>query len=169
VVDTPPAAPAPEGWPPLAPAVTPPPPGPVGRVAVVLAGLALLAFAVAGLVLAVPVEVPEVQDCGTPGAYLLAGRVDRIPDDQDQILDGDGRVVTLDADRAAEARANPCRDRVAERAVPAVWLVLATMVLGVVAFALELFVVRPRQRRAMRAEAETAATAAAGLSPPADR
>jgi hypothetical protein len=153
VVDTPPAAPAPEGWPPLAPVVTPPPPGPVGRVAVVLAGLALLAFAVAGLVLAVPVEVPDVQDCGTPGAYLLAGRVDRIPDDQDQILDGDGRVVTLDADEAAEARANPCRDRVAERAVPAVWLVLATVVLGVVAFALELFVVRPRQRRAMRAEA----------------
>jgi hypothetical protein len=150
VVDTPPATPAPEGWPPLAPAVTPPPSGPVERVAVVLAGLALLAFVVAGVVLAVPVEVPEVQDCGSPGAYLLAGRVDRIPDGEDEILVGDGRVVALDPEIAAEARAEPCRDRVAARAVPAAWLIVGTTVLGMAAFALELFVVRPRQRKAIR-------------------
>ena len=164
MVDPPPApppapatapAPPPEGWPPLAPALTPPPAGPVDRVAVVLAGLALLAVLGAGAVLAVPVEVPGVQDCGTPGAYLLAGRVDRIPDGDDQVLDADDEVVTLDADVADEARANPCRDRVADRGVPAAWLLLTATVLGIVAFALELFVVRPRQRRQMRADLET--------------
>lgn len=149
----PPAPPAPaDAWPPLAPAVTPPP-GPLGRVATVLAGLALLAYVVASLLLVVPVETPEVQDCGAPGAYLLAGRLDRIPDDEGRILGPDGDVVTLDADVAAVARATPCRERVAARGVPAAILVAAATVLGVIAFALELFVVRPRQRRQLRAAA----------------
>jgi len=147
----PPAAPAPpEAWPPLAPAVTPPP-GRLGRVATVLAGLALLAHLVAALLLVVPVETPEVQDCGAPGAYLLTGRLDHIPDEDGRIRGPDGEVITLDDDVAAEARATPCRERVADRGVPAAILVVAATLLGVVAFALELFVVRPRQRRQMRA------------------
>ncbi|HEX7132953.1 MAG TPA: hypothetical protein VF228_10270, partial [Iamia sp.] len=106
---------------------------------------------VAAILLALPVETPEVQDCGAPGAYLLAGRVDRIPDDEDRILGPDDEVITLDPDVAADARATPCRDRVAERAVPAAILLVIATVVGVVAFAVELFVVRPRQRRLVRA------------------
>jgi len=149
-----------EAWPPLAPAVTPPP-GRLGRVATVMAGLALLSYLVAALLLVVPVEVPEVQDCGAPGAYLLGGRLDRRPDEENRILGPDDEVITLDDDVAAEARATPCRDRVADRGVPAVILVVAATVLGAVAFALELFVVRPRQRRQMRATMAAPATGAA--------
>lgn len=148
---TPPPPTPPEGWPPLAPVVTPPAPGLVGRIATVLAGLGLLGYLVAAVLLAVPVETPQVQDCGAPGAYLLAGRVDRVPTADDRILDEAGEIVTLDADVAAEARATPCRERVAERAVPAAVSILAATVIGLAAFVLELFVVRPRQRRAVRA------------------
>ena len=163
MVDPPPAAPpaapnaAPEAWPPLAPVVTPPA-GLLGRIAVVVAGLSLLAYLVAGIVLVAPVETPGVQDCGAPGAYLLAGRVDRIPDADGRILGPDDEVVTLDADVAAEARATPCQDRVADRAVPAAILLVVATVLGVAAFAVELFVVRPRQRRLIRD----------GMAPPPD-
>lgn len=159
MVDQPPAAPpaaappppaAPEAWLPLAPVVTPPA-GLLGRIATVIAGLALLGYLVAVVVMAVPVETPGVQDCGTPAGYLLAGRLDRIPDDENRILGPDDEIVTLDDDVAATARATPCRQRVADRAVPATVLVLAATVLGAAAFAIELVVVRPRQRRLIRA------------------
>lgn len=176
VADLPPAAPpaaappAPEAWPPLVPAVTPPP-GLLGRIATVVAGLSLLAYLVAAVVLAIPVETPGVQDCGSPGAYLLAGRVDRIPDEEGRILGPDGEVLTLDADVAAEARARPCRDRVADRGVPAAVLLVTATLLGVVAFAIELLVVRPRQRREIRAATPPlpdppAPAPPAGASPP---
>ncbi|QYG91125.1 hypothetical protein HC251_00870 [Iamia sp. SCSIO 61187] len=147
----PPASPAEPAWPPLAPALDPPPVGAIARLSMVGAGLALLCYLVAGVLLAVPVETPGVQDCGAPGAYLLAGRVDVVPDPDGRILGPDGEVVTLDADVAAAARTEPCRDRVADRAVPAGLLLTLATVLGVVAFATELFVVRPRQRRVVRA------------------
>jgi hypothetical protein len=157
VVDHPPAGPpaapppvASDTWPPLAPVVTPPP-GLLGRIATVVAGLSLLAYLVAAILLAVPVETPEVQDCGAPGAYLLAGRLDRIPDQEGRILGPDDEVITLDEDVAAEARATPCQDRVADRAVPAALLLVGATALGVAAFAVELLGVRPRQRRAIRA------------------
>ena len=86
-----------------------------------------------------------------PRGLGLAGRVDRIPDDDGRILGPDDEVITLDDDVAAEARATPCRDRVSERAVPAAILLVVATVLGVAAFAVELIVVRPRQRREMRA------------------
>ena len=116
-----------------------------------IAGLALLGYLVAAVVVAVPVETPGVQDCGSPGAYLLAGRLDRIPDESNRILGPDDEIITLDDDVAATARATPCRERVADRAVPALLLVLAATVIGAGAFAIELFVVRPRQRRLVRA------------------
>lgn len=145
----PPPAPS-DAWPPLAPVVTPPPGG-LGRIAVVIAGLSLLAYLAAAVLLAVPVTTPGVQDCGAPGAYLLAGRLDRIPDAEGRILGADDEIVTLDADVAAEARARPCRERVADRAVPAALLLVGATLLGVLAFAIELLAVRPRQRRAIRA------------------
>jgi hypothetical protein len=127
-----------------------PPPGLLGRIATVIAGLALLGYLVAAILLTVPVETPGVQDCGAPGAYLLAGRLDRIPDDENRILGPDDEIVTLDDDVAATARGTPCRERVAARAVPAVLLVVAATVVGTGAFAIELLVVRPRQRRLVR-------------------
>jgi hypothetical protein len=132
--------------------VDPPPVGAVGRVAVVLAGLSLLGYLVAAVVLIVPVETPEVQDCGAPGAYLLAGRLDVFPDENGQIPGADGQLVTLDPEVAEEARATPCRERVAARAVPSAILLTGATLLGLVAFGIELFVVRPRQRRAIRAD-----------------
>lgn len=146
----PPAAPEVEPWPPVMAPVDPPSVGLVGRIAVVLAGLSVLAYLVAGVLLVLPVSVPEVQSCGAPGAYLLGGRVDVVPDGEDRIL-RDDEVVTLDPVVADAARARPCRERVADRAVPAAILLTAATVVGLVAFALELIVVRPRQRRAVRA------------------
>jgi len=159
----PPAA-APEGWPPLTPVVAPPP-GRLGRVAVALAALAVLAYLVAGVLFLVPVETPGVQECGAPGAYLLDGRLDRIPDEEGRILDADDQVVTLDPDVAAEARSTPCQERVARRAVPAAALVLAATGVGALAFALELLVVRPHQRRLVRAGAAHPAPPAWGDPP----
>lgn len=118
----------------------------LGRLAPGLAVLALAAYAVGAVLLTLPVRTPEVQDCGAPGAYLLDGRVDVVPDREDRILDGDGAVVTLDPAVAAAARERPCRERVASRAVPAVVVIGGATLLGVVAFAVELFVVRPRRR-----------------------
>ena len=114
-----------------------------------LAGLALAAFAGAIVLLAIPVRTPEVQDCGTPAAYLLDGRVDVIPDAQDRILGPDGQPLTLPASAATAARQHPCQDRVADRAVPAGILVLAGTVVGLAALALEVLVVRPRLRRSL--------------------
>lgn len=138
--------------PPPAPAVSPPADGGPRRLArATLAGAwaSLVLFGVAALLVVIPVSVPEVQDCGTPVSYILRGPVDVIPNPEGRFLDEDGEVVTVDDDVAREARDRPCRDRIATLAVPAaVLLVIATFV-GLVAFGVELFVVRPRQRRAI--------------------
>lgn len=143
---TPPAAPPAPG-----PPVDPPPGGVLPRITLVAAGLAVLGYLVAAVLFAIPVSVPEVQSCGTPAAFLLAGRVDVIPNDDDQIRNRDGQVVTLDPAVAAAARAEPCRDRVADRAAPAVILITGATALGLLAFAVELAAVRPRQRAALAA------------------
>lgn len=149
--------PAPASWPPPAappapaPPVDPPPGGVLARITLVAAALAVFGYLVAGVLLAIPVSVPQVESCGTPAAYLLAGRVDTIPNDDDQIRNADGEVVTLDADVADAARAAPCQDRVADRATPAVVLIAAATLLGLLAFAVELVLVRPRQRAALAA------------------
>ena len=62
-----------------------------------------------------------------------------------------GDVVTLDPAVADAARDRPCQERVAARAVPAAALLLGATVLGVVAFLVELLVVRPRRRAVLRA------------------
>ena len=77
-----------------------PPTVPAGRISLALAWASLACFVVAAVLLALPVSTPEVQDCGAPGAYLVEGRLDVIPDAEDRILRPDGEVVTLDAPTA---------------------------------------------------------------------
>lgn len=145
-----------------APPVTSPAPGPrgvtrlptrpagrIGQVATTLAVASLVGFAIAAVLFLIPVETPGVQDCGTPAGYLLDGRVDQIPDPEGRIRDASGEIVTLDPDVAAEARETPCQDRVAARAVPAAGLTLASLLVGMIAFGIELFAVRPRLRHAL--------------------
>lgn len=139
--------------PPPIPAVPPPADGPRRLARATLAGAwaSLVLFGIAVLLLVIPVEVPEVQDCGTPVGYLLEGPVDVIPTEDGRFLDEEGEVVTIDADAAREARDRPCRERIARLAVPAAVLIVLATLVGLVAFVVELFVVRPRQRRAIAA------------------
>jgi hypothetical protein len=148
--------------------VPPPADGPrrLARATLAAAWASLLLFGVGALLLVVPVEVPEVQDCGTPVGYLLEGPVDVIPTEDGRFLDEDGEVVTLDADATRDARERPCRERVAELAVPAALLIAVATLVGLVAFVVELFVVRPRQRRALAAHAAPDAAAATPVGPP---
>lgn len=118
----------------------------LGRSSFGLAVLALVAYAAGVVLLVVPVRTPEVQDCGAPGAFLLDGRVDVVPDAEDRILDADGAVVHLPAAVADAARDRPCRERVAARAVPGLALIGGATVVGAIAFALEMLLVRPRRR-----------------------
>jgi hypothetical protein len=145
--------------PPPPPAVPPPADGPrrLARAALAMAWASLLLYGVAALLLVIPVEVPEVQDCGTPVSYLLEGPVDVVPTEDGRFLDEQGEVVTLDADATREARDRPCRERIAALAVPAAALIVVATLVGLTAFVVELFVVRPRQRRALAAARDDAA------------
>ena len=147
--------------PPPPPAVPPPADGPrrLARMTLAMAWASVLLFGVAALLLVIPVEVPEVQDCGTPLSYLLEGPVDVIPTEDGRFLDEQGEVVTLDADAAREARDRPCRERIAMLAVPAAVLIAVATLVGMTAFVVELFVVRPRQRRALAASRDDDLTA----------
>ncbi|MGI8940057.1 MAG: hypothetical protein ACR2JF_17945 [Iamia sp.] len=133
-----------------APPPTEPPTVALGWVSLGAAAASLVFFAVAAVLLALPVRTPDVQDCGAPAAYLYDGRVDVIPDVNDQILGPDDQPLTLDPGTAEVAREEPCQARVADRAVPALVLVLVGTVVGLAAFALEILAVRPRRRQAWR-------------------
>lgn len=155
------------------PVAVEPPPGsppvpsvPAGRVSVALAWASLACFVVALVLLVIPVSTPEVQDCGAPGAYLAQGRLDVIPDANDQILGPDGEVVTLDGPVADAARDEPCQQRVAGRAVPAGVLLLVGTLGGLAAFVVEVLVVRPRRRRAWRAAVEASSPPGPPARPP---
>jgi hypothetical protein len=124
----------------------------------VVASLCLAAFAAAAVLMAIPVRTPGVQDCGTPFTYLVSGRVDAVPNAEDEIVGPDGNVIELDPDVAAEARETSCRERVASRAVPAGILVMTATIGGALAFLVELLVVRPRARREIGATAPPALT-----------
>lgn len=114
----------------------------VARLGFALALVALAGYLAATALLVVPVEVPRVQDCGAPGAYLLSGRVDVIPDGQGRVLGPDDEPLPLPASVADAARNMPCRDRVADRAVPAGALIVASTAVGLVAAVMSLL--RPR-------------------------
>lgn len=141
--------------PPPVPAVTPPvDAGPVrlARATRAAAWASLLLYLVAGLLAVIPVRMPEeIPDCGTPVAYLLEAPVDVVPTEDGRFLADDGSIVTLSEDATREARDRPCQERIARLAVPAAILIVVATVTGLVAFAVELFVVRPRQRRVLRA------------------
>lgn len=151
--------------PPPVPAVTPPvAAGPVRLARATRAGAwgSLLLYLVAGLLAVIPLGMPEdIPDCGTPVSYLLQAPIDVVPTEDGRFLAEDGSVVTVSEDAAREARDRPCRERIARLAVPAGILLVVATVIGLVAFGVELFVVRPRQRRVLRAALDDGA-----VSPP---
>ena len=132
VAPAPPRAPSREQPPPYAAAVTTaatsPRPLPASLRATAIVATIGVAIALVGIVLlARPVHTPA-QDCGSAGAFLLAGRVDVYVDEQ-RPPEGVTR---------AEARANnrtPCRERVAEASTPGITL-FAVGLLGAVLAAL---------------------------------
>lgn len=120
----------------------------LGRATLVVAALAVVAYAIAAILLVVPVENPPVQDCGAPGAYLLTGRLETFIDDRGRFRAPSGEVVQLSDEQAERARDGRCPSRVADRAVPAGVLWLAATVIGATALVVEVLVVRRRARRA---------------------
>lgn len=123
-----------------------PPTDRLGRRTLIAAGVAVAAYALAAILLVVPVENAPVQDCGAPGAYLLTGRLDTFIDDQGRFRDASGEIIQLTDDQATAARDGSCRSRVADRAVPAGVLWLGATVLGAGALLIEVFVVRRQLR-----------------------
>lgn len=83
-----------------------------------------LALILAGLAVgSVPVRTPIVQDCGTPLAFVLTGRVDRF-------LDPNNPPRGVTAKEAEAANKRPCRKRVAPRMVRSAELLLGGLVAG---------------------------------------
>ena len=119
-------------------------PAPTGllRVPALLALLGVL-VAVAGLSLSlVPVRTPT-QDCGTPLAFLLRGRVD-------VLVDPVSPPTGITPAEATANNARPCQKRSAARGLPALVLVLVGSTIGLIAAAVEL-VIRLRRRRSPEA------------------
>lgn len=98
----------------------------------VLAWTALVVFVVGlGLALAPVqnrVDGRTAQDCGTPAAFVLSGR--------QEVRFGSGGKTGLTSRQAASANRHGCRSLVARRAIPAGGFLLATLLVGGVAFAI---------------------------------
>ena len=106
------------------------------------AAWACLALVVAGLVVGVvPVKNPKVQDCGTPLAFVLTGRVDTF-------VDPNSPPHGMTAKEAEAANRRPCRKRVAPHALLSGGLLLGALVVGL-AGATMLVVGRSGRRRAI--------------------
>lgn len=103
---------------------------------------ASLALILAGVAFGmVPVRNPKVQDCGTPFAFVLTGRVDAFVDPSQP-----PRGMT--AKQAEAANARPCRKRVAPRMLHSAELLLGGLVVGLAGVAL-LLIGRSSRRRAV--------------------
>lgn len=102
-----------------------------------------LAFLVSAVYLSVPLENPGVQDCGSPGAYLVTNRQDRMIE-----------VGTPDAPPdAVQLRTQPsCRDRVGVALERAGLFVAAGVGIGLIGVVLGLIDDRMRLRREPRFE-----------------
>lgn len=124
---------------------------PAQRLAAILAAVAIALYVVAAVLFAVPVESP-IQDCGAPGAYLLSGRIDAVPDERGLIVQ-DGQLVELEPDVADAVRRSSCTDRVAARAVPAGILLAAGFVIGLTAMIIEMVSLLRHRRRTAPAPA----------------
>jgi hypothetical protein len=96
-------------------------------------------------ILLLPVSTPT-QDCGTSIGYLLDGRVD-------QFVSKDDPPTGITPAEAKANNANPCRDRVADRAKPAAVLIGVGLLVALGA-ALAETVIR-LVRRAKRGRAHT--------------
>lgn len=95
----------------------------------------------AGLVFGLlPVRNPKVQDCGTPLAFVLTGRVDGF-------VDPNNPPKGVTPKEAENANRKPCRKRVAPRAARSAELLLGGLVSGVTG-AVMLGVGRSTRRRA---------------------
>ena len=104
------------------------------------AAWACLALIVAGLVVGVvPVKNPKVQDCGTPLAFVLTGRVDTF-------VDPNSPPRGMTAKQAEAANRHPCRKRVAPARFLSGGLLLGALVIGL-AGATMLVVGRSGRRR----------------------
>jgi hypothetical protein len=131
-------------------------PAPTGvlRVTAIIATVGVVAALLGLLLMLRPVTTPT-QDCGTSIGFLLDGRVNEFVDEQDP-----PEGVT-----AAEAKANnadPCRDRVAERAKPAGILIAGGVLVALVATLVEVgdrgLAWRRRRRARSAAPSESSAS-----------
>lgn len=134
-------------------------PAPTGLLGIpALIALLGVLVAVAGLGLAlVPVRTPT-QDCGTPMAFLLRGRVDVLVDP----------VSPPTGITPAEAKANnarPCQQRSAARGLPALVLVLVGTTIGLIAATVEV-TIRLRRRRSPEAWVRTSPPAGPAILDP---
>lgn len=76
------------------------------------------------------VDGRTAQDCGTPAAFVLSGR--------QEVQFASGGRAGLNERQAASANRHGCRSLAARRAIPAGALLLGTLLVGSVAFALTL-------------------------------
>ena len=98
------------------------------RTATVLTIHALVALASSVVLFAVPVTNPGVQDCGSPGWFLLQATADR------PLVTDDGAALHgWDQARLRQAHQDRCSAQVAARAVPAGVLLVVFWVLALVA------------------------------------
>ncbi len=98
------------------------------RAATVLTVPALLALAASAALFLVPVTNPGVQDCGSPGWFLLQARADR-----PLVTDGGSPLHGWDQARLRQAHHDRCSAQVSARAVPAGVLLVVFWVLALVA------------------------------------
>ena len=125
----------------------------------VFAAIALVLIVVGAIVLAIPVENPKVQDCGTPAAFVLTGR-------PDVFVDPTNPPKGLTEAQARSANENRCQERVAARAVPGGILLAIGLVIGVVAAIVEWVARVARRRDALVAYAPPGPDPSPGPLPP---
>lgn len=110
------------------------------RTTAIVGFVGLLLLLVGLFLLSRPVRTP-VQDCGTVGAFLLDGRVNRFVDPSDP-------PPGVTEDQAIDNNTHPCQERAANRARPAAVVLVAGATITTVAGLTEVgFRWRLRSRR----------------------